>query len=73
MGDEDDSARQADRIASEPEPSYQALLPNFDKVTRSTFAKGTVSRRRVNHALLVLALIPLAALAVILVLQSMNG
>lgn len=73
MGDEDDSTQRAERIASAPEPPYQALLPNFNKVTRSSFAKGTVSRRRINHALLVLALITLTILGVVFVPQIING
>ncbi|MCD2440775.1 hypothetical protein LQ757_00640 [Agromyces sp. SYSU K20354] len=73
MGDEDASAPSAERIPRGSEPPYQALLPNLDKVTRSSFAKGTVSRRRINRALLLLALIPLVVLAVIFVPQLVNG
>lgn len=69
MGDEDDSARQVERVANKPEPAYQALLPNLDKMSRSSFEKGTVSRRRINRALLLLALILVAVLAVIFVPQ----
>lgn len=36
---------------SEPrEPPYQALFPNLDRVSRSAFRPGTVSRRRIVRA-----------------------
>ena len=35
-----------------PEQPLQAVLPNLDKMSRSSFTPGTVSRRRINHALL---------------------
>jgi hypothetical protein len=73
MRDEDDSARAGERIASEPEPPYQALLPRFDRVTRSSFTAGTVSRRRIDRALLILALVALGIVAVIVVPQFING
>jgi hypothetical protein len=35
-------------VSPEPPPApLQAYLPNLDKVSRSNFAKGTVSRRRI--------------------------
>ncbi|MGY4857156.1 hypothetical protein [Cryobacterium sp. AP23] len=41
-------------IAPEPteprEPPYQALFPNLDRVSRSAFRPGTVSRRRIARA-----------------------
>ena len=52
-----------------PEPPYQALLPEFDKMSRSSFEKGTVSRRRINRALLLLALIPIAVLGAVFLPQ----
>ncbi|WDH77407.1 hypothetical protein PTQ19_07555 [Microbacterium esteraromaticum] len=73
MGDEDDSTPPAEQVANKPEPPYQALLPNLDKLSRSSFDKGTVSRRRINRALLVLALMPVVVLAVIFVPQLING
>lgn len=70
MGDEEDSAGSVERIAKKPEPPYQALLPDLDKLSRSSFEKGTVSRRRINRAgLLLLALIPVVVLAVIFLPQ----
>ena len=73
MGDEDDSTHPANGVADRPEPPYQALLPNLDKLSRSSFDKGTVSRRRINRALFRLALIPVAVLAAILLPQLING
>ena len=73
MGDEVDSTPPADRVAERPEPPYQALLPNLDKLSRSSFDRGTVSRRRINRALLILALIPVAVLAAVFLPQLTNG
>ena len=73
MGDEDDSTPLAEPVANKPEPPYQSLLPNLDKLSRSSFDKGTVSGRRINRALLILALIPVVVLAVIFVPQLING
>lgn len=67
MRDEDDSARPGERTTGEAEPPYQALLPNLDRVSPSAFATGTVSRRRINRALVVLATVALAIAAVVLV------
>ena len=72
MGDVDDSTPPVDRVADRPEPPYQALLPNLDKLSRSSFDKGTVSRRRINRALLILALFPVAVLAAILLPQLVS-
>ena len=73
MGDEDDSTQPANGVADRPEPPYQALLPNLDKLSRSSFDKGTVSRRRINRALFILALIPVAVLAAIFLPQLINA
>jgi len=32
------------------EPPFQALFPNLDRVSRSAFRPGTVSRRRIGRA-----------------------
>jgi hypothetical protein len=32
------------------EPPFQALFPNLDRVSRSAFRSGTVSRRRIGRA-----------------------
>jgi hypothetical protein len=54
--------------ATKPEPPYQALFPNLDRVSRSSFDKGTVSRRRINRALAVLAILAaIVVLAVVLI------
>ncbi|MDQ0893964.1 hypothetical protein [Agromyces ramosus] len=54
--------------AAKPEPPYQALFPNLDRVSRSSFDQGTVSRRRINRALAVLAVVAvLVVLAVVLI------
>lgn len=37
-----------------PEPPYEALFPNLDKVSRSSFDKGTLSHRRIKIAAVVL-------------------
>ena len=56
------------RAAAKPEPPYQALLPNLDRLSRSSFDRGTVSRRRINRALAVLGVVAaLVVLAVVLV------
>ncbi|WP_344292556.1 hypothetical protein [Agromyces neolithicus] len=73
MGDEEDSTPPANGVADRPEPPYQALLPNLDKLSRSSFDKGTVSRRRINRALLILALMAVAVLAVIFLPPLING
>ena len=63
----------ADRPTEEPaapelleprEPPYQALFPNLDRVSRSAFRPGTVSRRRIGRAagLLVGVVVVIAAL-----------
>ena len=46
------------------EPPYQALFPNLDRVSRSAFRPGTVSRRRIGRAagLLVGVVVVIAAL-----------
>ncbi|WP_166872740.1 hypothetical protein [Salinibacterium sp. ZJ450] len=41
----------------QPEGPLQAYLPNLDKISRSSFRKGTVSRRRINRALGTLGLV----------------
>ncbi|GAA1503755.1 hypothetical protein BJ978_000284 [Agromyces terreus] len=72
MGDKVDPSTPAEHVADR-EPPYQALLPNFDKLSHSSFEKGTVSRRRINGALLMLALIPVVVVAVIFVPQLIIG
>lgn len=56
----------------EKEPPYQALFPNLDHMSRSSFRRGTVSRRRINRALALIALIPVAILVVVLLLQLLD-
>jgi hypothetical protein len=59
----DDRDRPAD--SSPPEAPLQALYPNLDRVSRSIFKKGTVSRSRVNRSLIGLALVAAAITALI--------
>jgi len=73
MRDEDDSAQGSDPSTGQADPPYQALLPNLDRMSHSSFAAGTVSRRRITRALLVLALVAVAILAAIFVPQIVNG
>jgi hypothetical protein len=47
-----------DHITQPPagaEAPLQALYPNLDKVSRSSFKKGTVSRKRINISLWIFA------------------
>ena len=48
------------------EPPYQALFPNLDRVSRSSWRKGTVSRRRIGRAtgVLIGAIVLIGALVV---------
>jgi hypothetical protein len=73
MQDEDGSAGRDGQRSSESDPPYQALLPNLDHVSRSSFVAGTVSRRRINRALLVLGIVVVAILAVVFVPQVLSG
>jgi hypothetical protein len=69
MSNDDDARPEADRAERPPkEPPYQALFPNLDRVSRSSFDPGTVSRRRINRALAVLGLIVVTAVVAAIVL-----
>ena len=48
------------------EPPFQALFPNLDRVSRSSWRKGTVSRRRIGRAtgVLIGAIVVIGALVV---------
>ncbi len=72
MGNVDDARPPGDEPAPEKEPPYQALFPNLDHMSRSSFRRGTVSRRRINRALALIALIPVAILVVVLLLQLVD-
>lgn len=73
MRKEDDrEPEQESDAAPEKEPPYQALFPNLDRMSRSSFRKGTISRRRINRALAVLALILIVVLAIILLPQLLS-
>jgi hypothetical protein len=73
MGNVDDrEPEQESDAAPEKEPPYQALFPNLDRMSRSSFTKGTVSRRRINRALAILALIAVAVLAFVFLPQLMS-
>jgi hypothetical protein len=73
MRDEVDAGGRGDQSASDADPPYQALLPNLDHVSRSSFAAGTVSRRRINRALLVLGMVAVAILAAVFVPQILGA
>lgn len=49
-----------------PEPAFQAVLPNFDKVSRDSFKNGTVSRHRIVAASVFLGAILLVIAGAIL-------
>ena len=52
---DDDGHPAEESISAAPQdPPFQALVPALDRVSRSAFRKGTVSRRRINRALLLL-------------------
>ena len=52
---EDDGRSGGEPIRPAPQdPPLQALLPGLDRLTASSFRKGTVSRRRINRAILLL-------------------
>ena len=68
-----DPIKDDDRPTEEPaapellaprEPPFQALFPNLDRMSRSAFRSGTVSRRRIGRAtgLLLGVLVVIAAL-----------
>lgn len=70
-----DPIKDDDRPTEEPaapelpeprEPPYQALFPNLDRLSRSAWRKGTVSRRRIARAtgLLIGVIVVIAALVV---------
>ncbi len=42
------------------DPPLQALLPGLDRLSRSAFRKGTVSRRRIKWAILLLVAVAAA-------------
>lgn len=52
----------------DPGSALQAMYPNLDRVSRSVFRKGTLSRRRINRALLMLVVV--AAIVAVLVLVN---
>lgn len=68
MTSTEDDDRAAQPPSGTPDPPYQALLPNFDKVSRSAFRRGTVSRRRIGIALVIFA--GAGAIAAVLIIAS---
>ncbi|WP_411721818.1 hypothetical protein [Mycetocola sp.] len=69
-----ESEPQAPNISSpfaETETPVQALLPNLDRVSRSSFRRGTVSRHRINVAILVLVLVALGVTVLIVFADSL--
>jgi hypothetical protein len=55
---------QAPEVLEPREPPFQALFPNLDRVSRSAFRAGTVSRRRIARGagLLLAVAVVIAAL-----------
>ncbi|MFU8946107.1 hypothetical protein ACLRGF_05155 [Mycetocola zhadangensis] len=63
-----------DDVSAEPaDPPYQALFPNLDKVSRDSFRAGTVSRRRINRALVFLAVVIVAVIALVVLANVLFG
>lgn len=50
-----------------PEPPYQALFPNLDRLSPEAFRAGTLSRRRITRALAGLAVVAAVTAALIAV------
>lgn len=55
-----------DEIPRAPEdPPYQVITPNLDKLSASSMKQGSVSRRRIMRAVLVLVGVALVVTAVV--------
>lgn len=52
MQPNDDDKRDPPADMTDAEGPLQALYPNLDKVSRSSFTKGTVSRSRINKSII---------------------
>lgn len=59
-----DEAR-AGRPIDAPEPPFQAVAPNLDRMSRDSFARGTVSRRRIIRASIGLGVVAVAIAGII--------
>ena len=70
--DENDN-RDTPAGSSPPEAPLQVLYPNLDRVSRSNFTKGTVSRSRVNRSLIGLALVAIAITALVVTSTLLAG
>jgi len=71
---DDDREPLADPAAApRKEAPYEALFPNLDKVSSSTFKKGTLSRRRVMIAVGILAAVAVVIVVLIVVSDAMFG
>ena len=71
---DDDREPLADPAAATmKEAPYEALFPNLDKVSSSTFERGTLSRRRVMIALGILAAVAVVIVALIAVSGALFG
>lgn len=55
------------------EPPYQALFPNLDKVSRASFRRGTLSRRRINIAEIVLGLVLIVVVGLVIFSDAFFG
>ena len=58
---------------SDQEPPFEALFPNLDKVSRSSFRRGSLSRRRINIAAIVLGLVLIVVIGLILFSDTIFG
>ncbi|MBF4571986.1 hypothetical protein ITJ64_05600 [Herbiconiux sp. VKM Ac-1786] len=52
---------------------FEALFPNLDKVSRSSFRKGSLSRRRTTIAAIVLGLVLIVVIGLILFSDTIFG
>jgi hypothetical protein len=54
-------------------PPFEALFPNLDKVSRSSLRKGSLSRRRITIAAIVLGLVLIVVIGLILFSDAIFG
>ena len=65
-GDQETTDASVRRASDPSDPPLQSVLPNFDRMSRSSFRKGTVSRRRIVRAAIVFVALAVV-IAVILI------
>ena len=73
MEPNENDSRDTPADSSPPEAPLQVLYPNLDRVSRSNFTKGTVSRSRVNRSLIGLALVAIAITALVVTSTLIGG